>query len=257
MLKDRVAFVTGAARGMGKEICMKMAGYGAHIIAVDLDEAGVNSTVEEVKKLGRKAVGYKLNVSDKEQVNSVVEKAVKEMGKIDILCNNAGVVIPTLLVDMTDDIWDKTFAVNVKGPLYLVQAVARVMMKNQYGRIVNTSSMSGTEGEYANGSYCCSKAAITMMSQVLALELAEHNILVNTISPGYTNSELFKNGMADRAKEEKKPAEELIGDMMQTVALKRPAEPEEIAETIAFYASEKNSYTTGANILITGGKVMH
>ena len=257
MLKNRIAFVTGAARGMGKSICMKMAGYGADIIAVDIDAAGVEQTAAEVRKLGRQALAFKMDVRNKQEIDDVVAQAVKEFGKIDILCNNAGVVIPTLLMDMTDDNWDKSFDINVKGPLHIVQAVAKNMIANKYGRIINTSSMSGTNAEYANGSYNCSKAAITMMSQVLALELAEYNILVNTVSPGYTNSELFKNGMAARAKEENRPAEELVSELVATVPLKRPAEPDEIAEMIAFLASEKNSFTTGANILITGGKVMH
>lgn len=257
MLKDRVAVVTGAARGMGKQICLKMAGYGADIVALDLDEKGAQQTADEVRALGRRAVAMQVDVSSKAQVDAAFAAAVKEFGKVDILSNNAGICIPAQMTEVTEAQWDKSFAVNCKGAMFMCQAAGQIMKKNRYGRIIVTASQSGKAGEFANGPYCVSKATIAMMMQVLTIELSQYGILANSISPGYTDTTLFRNGMADRAVQEGRPAHELIDELMSTVPIRRPAQPEEIAELVCFLASEKNSYVTGTDILIAGGNVMY
>ncbi|MCQ5129427.1 SDR family oxidoreductase [Butyricicoccus faecihominis] len=257
MLKDRVAVVTGAARGMGKQICLKMAGYGADIVALDLDEKSAQQTADEVRALGRRAVAMQVDVSSKAQVDAAFAAAVKEFGKVDILSNNAGICIPAQMTEVTEAQWDKSFAVNCKGAMFMCQAAGQIMKKNRYGRIIVTASQSGKAGEFANGPYCVSKATIAMMMQVLTIELSQYGILANSISPGYTDTTLFRNGMADRAVQEGRPAHELIDELMSTVPIRRPAQPEEIAELVCFLASEKNSYVTGTDILIAGGNVMY
>ena len=257
MLKNRVAVVTGAARGMGREICLKMAGYGADIVALDLDEKSAQETAREVQRLGRRAIAIQVDVAHKEQVDTAFDAAVKAFGRVDILSNNAGICIPAQMVDVTEAQWEKSFAVNCKGAMFMCQAAAKIMKRNRYGRIIVTASQSGKAGEFANGPYCISKATIAMMMQVLTIELSQYGILANSISPGYTDTTLFRNGMADRAVQEGRPTHELIDELMRTVPIRRPAQPEEIAELVCFLASDKNSYVTGTDILIAGGNIMY
>ena len=256
MLKNRVAFVTGAARGMGKMFCLTLAQYGADIVAVDIDEEGALKTAEEVKALGRKAIAFKLDVTNKEQVNKAVDEAVKVFGRIDVLCNNAGIVNSSLLVDLDEKTWDKVMTVNAKGVFLVAQAVAKVMIKQKYGRIINMASQAAKVGEYANGAYSASKAAVSMITQVLGLELAEYNILVNCLAPGYIDTELLREALTTRAPKEGMTPEAYTQKLVNTVPMKRLAKPVEIAELVAFLASEKNSYLTGTQLYITGGKLM-
>jgi len=257
MLRSRVAVVTGAARGMGEQICLKMARYGADIAALDLDGEGAKETAQKVEALGRRAIGLQVDVSNKAQVDKAFAAAVAVFGKVDILSNNAGICVPALMTEVTEAQWDKSFAVNCKGAMLMCQAAAKIMQENNYGRIIVTASQSGKAGEYANGPYCVSKATVGMMMQILTIELAKYNILSNSISPGYTNTELFRNGMADRGTQEGRPAKELIDELMENVPAGRAAEPEEIAELVCFLGSEKNSYISGTDILIAGGNVMY
>lgn len=257
MLMGRVAVVTGAARGIGKAVCLKMADYGADIIALDLDEAGVMATAAEIKVLGRRAIGLKVDVANRADVTAAFDVAVKEFGKVDILSNNAGICIPAQMIDVTDAQWDESFAINCKGVMLMCQAAAKVMMQNGYGRIIVTASQSGKAGEFANGPYCVSKATVSMIVQELTIELAQYGILSNAVSPGYTDTALFRHDMANRAVQEGRPAHELIDELMSTVPIRRAAQPQEIAELICFLGSERNSYITGTDILITGGKVMY
>ncbi len=257
MLQNRIALVTGAARGMGRATCLKMAGYGADIIAADIELAAAEKTAAAVRALGRRAIAVRMDVSDKAEVDAGFKRAVEEFGRLDILCNYAGIVIAQVLTEITEEQWYKSMDVNAKGALLVSQAAARIMIPQKYGRIINTASQSGTQGEYANGPYCISKATIPMLTQILAIELSKYNIICNSMSPGYTNSELFQNGMADRAKQEGTSAKALINDLMKNVPIGRAAEPEEIAELACFLASEKNTYLTGTDLLIAGGNVMH
>lgn len=257
MYEGRVAVVTGAARGMGKEICLKMAGYGAKVAAMDLDLAGAEQTVAEIVAAGGDAIALKVDVSNKAEVDAAFEKVVEKYGKVDVLSNNAGICIPAQMLDCTEAQWDKSFAINCKGVLFMCQAAGKIMKENGYGRIVVVASQSGKAGEFANGPYCTSKATVAMMMQELAIELSQYNILSNSVSPGYTDTMLFRNGMADRAVQEGRPAQELIDELMSTVPIRRPADPKEIAELVCFLGSEKNSYITGTDVLIAGGNVMY
>lgn len=257
MLKHRVAVVTGSARGMGRAICLAMANYGADIVSLDLDGNGAEKTAEEVRATGRRAVSMKLDVANKADVDAAYVLAMKTFGRVDILSNNAGICIPALMTEVSEAQWDKSFAINCKGAMFMAQGAAKIMQDQNYGRIIVVASQSGKVGEYANGPYCVSKATIAMMVQVLAKELSQFNIIANSVSPGYTNTDLFRNGMADRAKQEGRPVEILIDELMQNVPAGRAAEPEEIAELVCFLASDKNTYLTGTDILISGGNVMH
>ncbi len=256
MLTNKVAVITGGASGIGRQFCLTMAGYGADIIVVDMNKEGAEETAEMVKNLGRKAKPVALNITNEADVISAVADIVKEFGRIDILCNNAGVIRAGLLKDMDEKSWDFSMNVNTKGAFFMSKAISKIMIEQKYGRIVNTASQAGRIGEYANGPYSISKAAVAMMTQIQALELAEYNILVNAIAPSYIDTPLLRKGIAEQAQEQGKTFDELMGELVETVPLKRAADPKEIAELVAFLASDRNSYMTGTMQFITGGKFM-
>ncbi|MCD7895345.1 MAG: SDR family oxidoreductase, partial [Planctomycetaceae bacterium] len=184
MLKDRIALITGASRGMGRATCLAMARYGANIVAADIDLAGAEKTAKDVRDLGRKSIAVKLDVSKAVEVDAGFAKAMAEFGRLDIMCNYAGIVIASTFTEITEDQWEKSMAINAKGALLVSQAAARIMKEQKYGRIINTASQSGTQGEFANGPYCISKATIKMMTQIMAIELSPYNILVTAMSTG-------------------------------------------------------------------------
>jgi NAD(P)-dependent dehydrogenase (short-subunit alcohol dehydrogenase family) len=235
---------------------LTLSGYGAAIVATDIEEEGIAQTAEMVKEAGGRAIYVKLDVTDKAQVEAAVDAAVEEFGRIDILCNNAGIGKGGMLKDLDERTWDQSMDINAKGQFLVAQAVSCVMMKQRYGRIINTASQAGRIAEYANVPYCVSKSAVCMLTQVLALELAEYDIMVNALAPSYIDTELLRRGITQQAAEQGKTYEELMGTLLKTVPLGRMAKPEEIAELVAFLASEKNSYMTGTLQFITGGKFM-
>ena len=256
MLQNRVAVITGGASGIGRQFCLTMAGYGADIVAIDMNEEGAKETISMVETLGRKGLAVKLNITDKTAIDKAVAQIMERFGRIDILCNNAGMVRAGLLKDIDEAAWEISMEVNAKGAFLMSQAISKIMMEQNYGRIVNTASQAGRIGEYANGPYSISKSAVAMLTQILALELAEYDITVNAIAPSYIDTPLLRRGIAEQAAEQGKTFDELMEELLQTVPKRRAAKPEEIAELVAFLASEKNSYMTGTLQFITGGKFM-
>ena len=253
----RVVMVTGAAQGIGKATALMFSEYGADVVVADVNSDGVLQTLKEVEQRGRRGVAVAMNVSDKNQVETGVQKALEALGKIEILVNGAGICPSALLQELTEEAWDRVMSINAKGTFLCSQVVARNMIKNRYGKIINISSIASKTGEYGNGVYCVSKAAVSMLTQVQALELAEHNINVNAVCPGYTNTELLHRAFQTRASDGTVNPENYKQALIEKVPLRRMAEPEEIAELIAFLASEKAAYITGEAVLISGGKEMH
>jgi NAD(P)-dependent dehydrogenase (short-subunit alcohol dehydrogenase family) len=256
-IEGKVVMVTGAARGIGRAVCIKLASCGAKIAAFDINEEGLKSTIETIKSNKVDAIGLVADVRNLAQVKNKVGDVVRHFGCIDVLHNNAGIVDSGQLIDISEDQWDKIMDINLKGAFFVASQVAKVMKEQKSGRIINQSSQSSKIGEYGNGVYCISKAGISMMTQVLALELAQYNISVCSISPGYTNSELFQHAMKTRAPEMRMTTEQYTASVLESVPMKRAAEPAEIAELVAFLSDESSYYINGSDILITGGKVMH
>jgi len=256
-LKNKVAIVTGASQGIGKAVALVLAKYGANIVAADIKTDGITQVVEKTKLLGRRGLAVTMDVSNKEQVNTAVRKATEEFGEIDILVNCAGIIASSLVVDLKEDIWDKIMDVNAKGVFLVSQAVAKEMIKNSIkGKIVNISSIAAKVGEAGNGPYCASKAAVSMLTQVLALELAPYGINVNAICPGHTDTEMMQQVFQKRGPIEGFTPEQYKGKLILDIPLKRMAKPEEIGELVAFLVSDKSEYVTGVAITIAGGKLL-
>jgi len=254
MLNNKVGIVTGSARGIGRAVALKFAEYGAKVVCADYNSA--EDTVAKIKDAGGSAIYVRTDVTKRDDCAAAVDAGVNEFGTLDILANCAGINIASLLLDITDEVWDAVNNVNVKGTLYMCQYAGKVMKKNSYGRIVNISSQAGKIGEATNGAYCISKAAIIMLTQILALELAESGIAVNAVCPGATNGVLMEDAFKQRGPLEGITPEEYKEKFLAPIPLHRMAEPYEIGEFMAFLASDRASYITGCSHTIAGGNVL-
>ena len=241
-MKGRVAIVTGAARGIGREICLKLAARGADIVGVDILEEELAQTVKDLKDTGVKAVGKSTNVTDAEAMTEMIEGVVEEFGKVDIMVNNAGITRDGLLLTMDDEQWDQVINVNLKGVFIGIQAVARQMLRCRYGRIVNLASVSGVMGNPGQANYAASKAGVIGLTKTAAKELGRKNITVNAVAPGFIDTEMT------RALPEK-----LIEGVKPLIALRRLGGPEEVATAVAFLASDEASYISGQVLIVDGG----
>jgi len=245
-LEGKVALITGGSRGIGKATAIGFANAGADVVVASRKLPDLELVADEIKGLGRKSLAVAAHVGRLEQINSLVETVVDEFGRIDILVNNAGTSpVFTLALDLEERAWDAIMNLNLKGLFFLSQAVARVMKEHGGGKIINVASMDGFKPEYKVGAYAISKAGVVMVTKVMALELAEHNIRVNAIAPGPIHTRLLDSHwvVAPEDKEE----------VIKRVALKRIAEPEEIAGAMIYLASDASSYVTGQTFIVDGG----
>jgi 3-oxoacyl-[acyl-carrier protein] reductase len=244
-LKGKVAFITGGARGIGKEIAVLFAKNGANIIICDIAEDILDKSVSELRELKIKAEGYLLDVRDLKKCEDVVKKAIDNFGRIDILVNNAGITRDNLLIRMSEDEFDSVIAINLKGVFNCTKIVSRIMMRQRYGRIINMASIVGIRGNAGQVNYSSSKAGILGLTKSTAQELGSRNITVNAIAPGYIKTEMT-DVLPDEVKEK----------MLATVPLKRPGTPTDVANAALFLASDYSSYITGQVIVVDGGMVM-
>lgn len=243
-LKDKVALITGASRGIGRAIALEMARAGADIILASRKQADLEKVADEIKALSRKAVPVAAHVARMEDISNLVSKAKEEFGRIDILVNNAA-TNPTMepAIDISERAWDSIMNLNVKGLFFLSQAVARVMREHGGGSIINISSIAGVTPDILPV-YSISKAAVNMVTKVLAKEWAQYGIRVNTISPGQTKTK-FSEALWGNP--------DILKYIIDRTPLKRIAEPEEMAGAAVFLASDKASFITGQNLIVDGG----
>lgn len=241
-LNNKVALVTGAARGIGKAIATLFAEKNANVILIDLlDE--VKEVASSLEKLGVKTLPLVVDVSKTENIHKMVADSIKAFGKIDILVNCAGVVFLDDAENISEEYWDKTMAINLKAPFMIAQTVGKEMIKRQFGKIINIASQAGIIALDKHIAYCSSKAAIIGMTKVLATEWAEFNINVNAISPTVVLTELGKKAWAGE-----------VGEAMKKkIPAGRFGYPEEIAASALFLASDAADMITGANLVIDGG----
>ena len=255
-LEGRVAIVTGARRGIGAGISRVLASNGARVVLTDVSEA-VEETAAEIRKSGFKAAAYKMDVTNKEEVNDVVQSVLKRFGKIDILVNNAGIYPRKKLVDMSEEFLYGMFDVNVFGMFRCAKAVLPAMMEQRYGKIVNMSSVTGPMvGTPAGGqtAYGATKAAVKGFTVALALEVAQRGINVNCIYPGYidTKSAYGLRGSDLNADD----AEERMRAFGRNIPMCRQGTPEEVGELVLFLVSDESKYITGTHIVIDGGNIL-
>ncbi len=244
-LNGKVAFITGGARGIGKEIAMCYAKNGANLVICDIAEDILDETVSELKEFKIEAEGYLLDVRDLKKCEDVVKKAIDKFGRIDILVNNAGITRDNLLIRMSEDEFDSVIAINLKGVFNCTKIVARIMMRQKSGRIINMASIVGIRGNAGQVNYSASKAGILGLTKSAARELGSRNVTVNAIAPGYIKTEMT----------EVLP-EEVKAQMLATVPLNRPGTPSDVADAALFLASGYSSYITGQVIVVDGGMVM-
>jgi 3-oxoacyl-[acyl-carrier protein] reductase len=245
MLKDRKAIVTGAGQGIGRSIALKMAQEGADVVIAEMNPHTGNQTKKEVEALGRKALFFPVDVVDQRQVKGMVEEVLKKWGKIDILVNNAGFDRGGTLLKVKEEDWDAVLDVHLKGTMNCIQAVALHMIENRYGKIVNISSIYGKSGGIAAISYSSAKAGIIGLTKSVARELGRYQINVNVVLPGLTLTPTIA-----------KMAEKYKNMIIDNTPLGRIGQPEEVANVVAFLASDEASFMTGASVEVSGGAAM-
>ena len=241
----KVAVVTGAARGIGRAIAERLASEGADVALCDLQAEWLADTAAAVQGLGRKALPLAVDVGDGETVNACITEVVKVFGRVDIMVNNAGITKDTLLVRMSDDDWDAVLRVNLKGTFLFSRAVAKYMMKQRSGAIVNIASVIGLIGNAGQCNYAASKAGVIALTKSTAKELASRGVRVNAIAPGFISSK-----MTDAL------SQEVRDQMMVNIPMARFGEPGDIAKAVVFLASDEASYVTGQTLSVNGGMVM-
>jgi 3-oxoacyl-[acyl-carrier protein] reductase len=243
-LTGRVAIITGGARGIGKATAFKMVREGASVALLDILSDEVARVAQDLEALGGKALGLKADISRKDEVDRAIERVLQHYGRVDILFNNAGVVRPGTLEKVREEDWEAALGVNLKGAFFCTQAVVPTMKKNRYGKIVNMSSRASL-GKEERTVYGATKAGLIGLTRTWALELAPYNINVNSIGPGPIATELF---MAANPKDSPKTRAIIDG-----VPLKRMGQPEDVANLVAFLASDEASFITGQTVFICGG----
>lgn len=249
LLKDKIAIITGAAQGIGKTIARVFAENGAAVVLCDMQEEKVKQTAAEIEKTtGMKTEGMAVNVIKKDQVEAVVNEVVKNFGRIDILVNNAGIVKHAPLLDMSEDLWDLTFEVNVKGTFLFTQAVGKVMKEQKFGKIINISSCSGKKPTLEEAAYCSSKSAMIGLTRVTALELGIYGINCNAICPGATDTKMLRETILT--------SPEIEREWIEKTALKRLGTPEDQAKVALFLASDLSNHMTGESLIVSAGEIM-
>lgn len=242
-LSGKNAVVTGSSRGIGKAIALRLASLGANVAVVYAGNAEkANETVSEIEALGVKAKAYMCNVADFAEVKALVADIIAEFGGIDILVNNAGIIRDGLVLSMKEEDFDKVIDVNLKGTFNMIKNTYQHFMKKRRGRIINISSIVGINGNAGQANYASAKAGIIGLTKSVAKELAARNVTVNAIAPGYIETDMT-NSMPEKAKEA----------VMSSIPMKRVGQGEDIANAVAFLASDEASYITGEVIKVDGG----
>ncbi|CUS98214.1 SDR family NAD(P)-dependent oxidoreductase [Candidatus Chrysopegis kryptomonas] len=247
-LQGRVALITGGSRGIGRATAILFAKANADVaITYHVNENAAKSTLEEIQRLGRKAIAVKGNVGKSEDVKRMVKEVMDYFGRIDVLVNNAGIWTYGAIGEMPEEVWDETMDVNLKSVYLFTNEVVPIMKKQGWGRIINISSTAGQRGEAFHSHYAASKGAIIAFTKSLAVELAKYNILVNCVAPGWVNTDMCAEVFKDP---------NFVEQVKSTIPLGRIPGPEEIAGPVLFLASELANWITGATISVNGGSVL-
>lgn len=242
---NKIALVTGAGRGIGQAIALKLAADGADIAVVDLKPEFCTETCDKVRALGRRAWAYGADVSKAASVEETVAKVLADCGKVDILVNNAGITKDTLLMRMSEADWDAVLDINLKGTFLFTKALAREFVKQRSGRIVNIASVIGLVGNAGQCNYGASKAGVIGLTKSVARELASRSITCNAVAPGFIETKMTAA-----------LGEEIRQKLMNQIPLRRLGSPDDVANAVRFLASDQAAYITGQVLTVDGGMVM-
>ncbi len=241
-LTGKNAIVTGASRGIGKEIALKLASQGANIAVLDMNKN--EDTIKEIADLGVKVEFYKCNVADSKETKETVKTIIKEFGSVEILVNNAGITRDGLMLRMSDEDYDLVLDINLKGAFNMTKACYQAFMRKRYGRVINITSVSGILGNAGQANYSASKAGLIGLTKTVARELAERGVTCNAVAPGFIQTDMTADLDLDN------------NPLMQSVPQKRLGLPVDIANAVVFLASDEASYITGEVIKVDGGMAM-
>lgn len=243
--KGKIAIVTGAGRGIGREISILLASLGAHVVIADIAEGDSPTTLEEIQSKGHSAQFFKMDVSKYEEVNSTVKDVIKQCGTVDILINNAGITRDNLMMRLKEEDWDQVLDVNLKGAFNMSKAILPSMLKARKGRIINISSVIGMMGNPGQTNYAASKAGLIGLTKAIAREVASRGITVNAVAPGYIDTEMTKA-----------IPEEVKKKLIELIPAGRLGTTRDVANGILFLCSEQADYITGQVLSINGGMYM-
>jgi len=263
LLQDRIALVTGGGQGLGQAICARLAKEGAHIVVADLNEETAKTTAGEIRtSTDRRAISFKVDVTDEAQVKAMVDHTVEEFGRLDIVVSNAGILIAEEVTEFPAEKWRAVINVNLFGYFLVAKHAARVMKAQRSGVILQINSKSGKKGSYKNSAYAASKFGGIGLTQSIALELAEVGVRVNSICPGnLLDSPLWNDGPNSLYKQYAKKWSITEAEVRQRyvdqVPMKRGCTYEDVCNVVTFLASDQSSYMTGQAINVTGGQEMH
>jgi len=240
-IKDKIAIITGAGKGIGNAIALKLAQEGAHTILVDISSTHIENLAERIRNIDPDSLPIRADVSNREEVSEMVEKSYKCFNRIDILINNAGIWENSLLQKMKEESWDRVIKVNLNGAFNCTQLVSKYMIKQRYGKIINISSI-GVKGNIGIANYSASKAGIESLTKCTALELAKYNINVNCIAPGLIDTDLLRT-----------TPKGYLDNLLKRVPLGKMGKPIDIGNCVLFLVSEDSCYITGQTIYVCGG----
>ncbi len=242
-LEGRVAFITGASRGLGRQTAITLAQDGCKVLCVSRNLQACEKVAEEIRGMGLSAFAYDCDVADFDSVNACAKKVLEDHGKVDIVINNAGIVSDKVFWIMTPDAWSKVLDTNITGCFYVIRAFAKSMIRNDWGRIINIGSVAGLIGNPGQANYSSAKAALTGLSKAITRELYGQNITVNTVAPGYLDNELINNELSKA----------IIESIERQIPFKRLGTNTEVANTCLFLCQEEANYIKGTTISVDGG----
>jgi len=247
-LSGKVGIVTGAGRGMGYYIALALARYGADLVVCSRTVQELERVGEEIEQLGRRVLIQQMDVQKVSEIHAMVRESVEAFGHIDILVNNAGMNIPQWAVDVTEEAWDRVMDVNLKGLFFCAQAVGKVMIQQKKGKIINISSQSGSVGLLRRAAYCASKGGVNLLTKVLAIEWAPHNVNVNAVAPTFVETPMTKPMFQDK---------DFSDYVLGNIPLGRVGKPEDVIGAVVYLASDASDLVTGHVLLVDGGWTAH
>ncbi|GAB4112308.1 MAG: 3-oxoacyl-[acyl-carrier-protein] reductase [Candidatus Caldatribacteriota bacterium] len=241
---NKVALITGGSKGIGRACAHVLANAGAHIILLARNINKLKQVKSEIESIGPEVLIIQSDLTKIKEIPKIISEIINKFKRIDILVNNAGICFREFAIDISEDTWDNTMDVNLKGLFFITKEVAKNMIENKYGRIINISSMNSVTGLIGHTSYNCSKAGLIGLTKVLAMEWAKFGINVNSISPTFTMTEMASHVMTNKDK---------YDEIIKNIPLRRLANPDEIAAAVLFLASPAANFITGINLLVDGG----